>query len=322
MNIKKNIFKNKNFKLAYYVSVMGHNVLPGMLLQRKKDRWLTLLSTEQNEALQDRLNYYNKLSRVVDISKAEGLCNLNTFAVPEKSKVYYYDLKKYLKYFDPEASFLYKPGDNIDQLALPHFVKSRPIGDSPNEILLKLNAVRHFNFIKDDIALADKKDILFGRLAVYQQNRKDFYQQYFHHPLCDLGDVAKGTDSKWLKPKVSIAEHLRYKFILALEGNDVATNLKWIMSSNSIAVMPRPKYETWYMEGRLQPDVHYICIRDDFSDVEQKLHYYATHPEAAATIVQNAHKWVRQFQDRRTEQILNLLVIQKYLRYTNQTQIL
>ena len=52
------------------------------------------------------------------------------------------------------------------------------------------------------------------------------------------------------------------------------------MSSNSVAVMPRPKYESWFMEGRLQPGVHYIEIKDDYSDLEDKIQYYSTHVEA------------------------------------------
>ena len=50
---------------------------------------------------------------------------------------------------------------------------------------------------------------------------------------------------------MTINEQLHYKFILCSEGNDVASNLKWVMSSNSIAVMPKPKFETWFMEGIL-----------------------------------------------------------------------
>lgn len=59
----------------------------------------------------------------------------------------------------------------------------------------------------------------------------------------------------------TIREHLDYKFIMAIEGNDVASNLKWVMSSNSLAVMPRPTCETWFMEGTLIPDYHYIEVR-------------------------------------------------------------
>ena len=63
---------------------------------------------------------------------------------------------------------------------------------------------------------------------------------------------------------------------MALEGIDVASNLKWVMSSNSIAVMPRPTCETWFMEGTLIPDYHYIEIKPDFSDLEERLNQYIT----------------------------------------------
>ena len=29
----------------------------------------------------------------------------------------------------------------------------------------------------------------------------------------------------------------------------------------SIVIMPKPKYETWFMEGTLIPDYHYIFIK-------------------------------------------------------------
>src|SRR5690606_11186562 len=98
----------------------------------------------------------------------------------------------------------------------------------------------------------------------------------------------------------------------ALEGNDVATNLKWIMSSNSIAVMPLPKYETWFMEGRLVPDYHFICIKDDYSDLEEKLNYYIRHEDKAIEIVSHAHDYVAQFKNKRQEDVIALQVLQKY----------
>ena len=38
----------------------------------------------------------------------------------------------------------------------------------------------------------------------------------------------------------------------------------WAMSSNSVCVMPKPKYESWFMEGKLKDGVHYIKVKDDF----------------------------------------------------------
>lgn len=107
---------------------------------------------------------------------------------------------------------------------------------------------------------------------------------------------------------------------MALEGNDVASNLKWIMSSNSIAVMPKPTCETWFMEGSLVPNVHYIEIKEDFSDLEERLTYYIEHLDDALTIIENAHRYVSQFQDKSRENLISLLVLQKYFEKTNQTQ--
>lgn len=120
-------------------------------------------------------------------------------------------------------------------------------------------------------------------------------------------------------PDKTFREHFDYKFIMALEGNDVASNLKWVMSSNSIAVMTRPTCETWFMEGKLIPDYHYIEIKDDLSDLEEKLNYYIAHPAEAEQIVEHAHEYVSQFFDAGRERLISLLVMDKYFQVTKQT---
>ena len=90
------------------------------------------------------------------------------------------------------------------------------------------------------------------------------------------------------------------------------------MSSNSIAVMTRPTCETWFMEGRLIPDYHYIEIKDDFSDLEEKLTYYMEHVDAAEQIIKNAHEYVMQFRDLKREKLISLLVLEKYFKQTGQ----
>lgn len=112
---------------------------------------------------------------------------------------------------------------------------------------------------------------------------------------------------------MTISEQLQYKFVMSLEGNDVASNLKWIMSSNSLAVMPKPKFETWFMEGRLQAGVHYVEVKDDFSDLEQQMDYYLSHPKEAAEIIANAQRYVAQFQNEALENTIAITVISRYL---------
>ena len=75
-----------------------------------------------------------------------------------------------------------------------------------------------------------------------------------------------------------MGEQLQNKFILCIEGNDVASNLKWAMSSNSLVFMTKkPKFETWFMEGTLIPGHHYVEIKDDYSDMIEKMDYYLSH---------------------------------------------
>lgn len=317
MNFKKHFLKNKNFKFGYYVNSVFKDLIPPSYFAGIRDKIFESIKDYDETSLCTRVDYYNKLDTCTPIQHLSDVMNREVFSSRIKSKVYYFDFKNYLRYFDNDEHFLYTPGDNIDRLNNPSFVKSRQIDGSPNEILLKLNAVRHFNFIKDDISFEKKQDKLFGRMSIYQSHRKAFFQMHYNNPICDIGDVAKNSKSDWMKDKVSISDHLKYKYILALEGNDVATNLKWIMSSNSIAVMPKPRYETWFMEGRLIPDHHYICIKDDYSDLNERLDYYNTNINEAKSIVENANQWTEQFRDSKQELLLNLMVMDKYFKWTN-----
>ena len=159
----------------------------------------------------------------------------------------------------------------------------------------------------------------FGRAAVHQKQRIEFYKKYFDNELCDLGQINKGTShDQWYKKKVSLDYHLRHKFILCIEGNDVASNLKWVMSSSSVAVMPKPKFESWFMEAVLVPDYHYIHIKDDYSDLEKKLKFYIKYPEKLKQISINANNYVNQFRDSNDEKIISLLVMEKFFAFTNQ----
>ena len=66
------------------------------------------------------------------------------------------------------------------------------------------------------------------------------------------------------------------------------------------------------MEGRLRPGYHYIEVRDDYSDLEEKIDYYIAHPEQAQQIIDHANDFARQFYDSRRERFISLLVMKKY----------
>lgn len=235
---------------------------------------------------------------------------------------YYFDQHDVTRYFPKQFRWSFCPGDVYFTPSEPTVVKSRMLTeDNSNSILLKLDKLRHFLFLNDTIPFAQKKNLAIFRGKIRQSRlREAFLTRFFDHSLFDCGVVGKneGCPDAWMKPKKTIREHLDYKFIIALEGNDVASNLKWVMSSNSLAVMTRPTCETWFMEGLLKPGVHYVEVKEDFSDVEEKINYYITHTDEAQAIINNAHAFVAQFFDKKREQIIQIMVLQRYFEKSHQ----
>lgn len=240
----------------------------------------------------------------------------------EKRNVYFFDLHRYARAYPKTLHACWRFGDITDCQPVPTLVKSRPIGACAASVLFRLNVIRHFRFVEDPQPWERKKDLLVWRGGAYRENRKRLLREWFDHPQCDIGHVAKERSSGGFdKPFLSIPEQLACKFVLSLEGNDVATNLKWILSSNSLCVMPPPRFETWFMEGRLLPGVHYAPIRADFSDLGAVIDHFLRHPAEAKAIVANGQEWARQFRDPRREALLSFRVLDEYFVRTGQLDV-
>ena len=74
------------------------------------------------------------------------------------------------------------------------------------------------------------------------------------------------------------------------------------------------------MENKLIPDKHYIEIKDDYSDLESKIKYYVKKPEKCKIIIKNANQYVSQFKNKSREDLISLLVIEKYFHFTGQQE--
>ena len=76
-----------------------------------------------------------------------------------------------------------------------------------------------------------------------------------------------------VRPPKTILEQLKYKYILNIEGNDVATGLKWQLVSNSMVFMATPTTVSYAMEDTLIPFVHYVPVRNDYSNLEEMVEW-------------------------------------------------
>ena len=319
-NLHYKLFSGKNSRLIYNIRCYVRRVIPKFLLKMcLKSRLAQLEKRSDKDYILQRVDYYNRLQRGSILPNDAPRLAAHRLAWPS---VYFHDTYEFTRWFPQHYQWGYCPGDVTYVPDYPSIVKSRPLGiDNKNSVIMKLNKVRHFLFVDDKIAFADKKDMVIFRGEINGKPRREmFMNMYYGSPMCNLGEVSnRPIYSHWHSPKMTIRDHLDYKFIMSLEGNDVASNLKWVMSSNSIAVMPRPTCETWFMEETLIPNYHYIEIKSDYSDLEERLNYYIEHQDEALKIIENAHRYVEQFKDKKRENLISLLVLDKYFKMTGQS---
>ena len=309
--------KLDDINIIYYIKGFGRNAFPSFYFKSHYKKIRAYEAICDTVELNKRLAYYVKTNNSYEVPEEAVL--VQNFK-KTKGTSYYLDLKEFLHYFKPKTRFAYHFGDETHINTYPTLFKARPIcGDNVNSVLFKLNKRRHFKWVNDELLFSKKKDMLVWRGKAKHPLRTDFVKNFWNHPLCNIGQIKKKhNDEPWMKKFLSKKEHLKFKFIFCPEGNDVATNLKWAMSSNSLCIMPKPKYETWFMEGTLVAGIQYVEVKDDYSDLEDKIKYYTTHISEAEKIIGNAHAHVRKFQNSQFEELLCLKVLEKYTEITGQ----
>lgn len=316
------IRSGKNVKFFYYFMSYVRLFTPRLFFrQRLRGVLSSLDGRDDKDYIMRRVDFYNKMAPQPQ-PPAEARTIMDNVRLFRGQKVYMHDSYRWARWFPSAFRYCLKPGDNVVNPPCPTVVKSRPVEtDNSNAVLLNMDRVRHFIFVNDRTPFDKKRDMILFRGDIEgKPHRIRLFEMYFGHPLCDFGDTTRNSKApaEWLKGYLTIPEQLEFKFILSIEGNDVASNLKWVMSSNSVAVMPPPRFETWFMESTLIPDYHYIAIKRDYSDLTEKVRYYMEHPEKTQEIIRNANRYVEQFKDRRRERLISLLVLDKYFRNTGQ----
>lgn len=310
-------------KTGFYLSGLAEMAIPDEWYRRRRRMLLAELDrlTDGERAwVNARVAYYNKLKQPFTLPSSSE--RIGDFGRRGNSTAYFIDFKRLIRYFPAESRIHYLFGDITRVPEYPAFLKSRPIrpdDSNANSVLLKLNRVRHYYAVDDRIPFEEKKPMAVWRGKAQQRQRRDFLERYHDHPWCNVGDVherSRGTPLH--RPFMSIDSQLQYRFVVSIEGYDVATNLKWIMASNSLCLMRPPRFETWFMEGRLQPGVHYVPLKDDHSDLEEQMRYYTERPNEAKRIIGNAKAHVKQFRDEKMERLIGLLVIDRFLSLSGQ----
>ena len=161
-------------------------------------------------------------------------------------------------------------------------------------------------FTKKISILIKKKNIVIwrgcttGRKIESKNNRLELVKKwYLKNKNIDVGinEIVqnKRVNTKYIKNTIHINNMLKYKYLLSIEGNDVATGLKWMLASNSVVLMPKPTVVSWFMEDHLVPYKHYVPIKSDFSDLLEVYNWCESNNDKCKKIIQNANMYVYRF---------------------------
>ena len=102
-------------------------------------------------------------------------------------------------------------------------------------------------------------------------------------PMDDLPGVPLFTRGN---KKTTYKEQLQHKALIVMEGNDLATGLRWSLLSRSVVMMPPPERTSWAMEEWLEPWTHYIPLNRNLTNVEEMVQWILSNDKEARRIAE------------------------------------
>jgi len=274
------------------------------------------------------INEYTDVQTIEDLGGHEN---------PEINKAYDNNFKTLLTNTNNQNKhFVYLHGDIGCIESEITLCKNRCDGNNSSVLLRCLNFHRHWSLYYNkpiDIPFENKLDKIFwrgtttgfycyndfGEIITRGGNRFQLIENWFDkNKDIDIGFSfihrywLEDKYSKYVKGICNPEEFLKHKYILSIEGNDKDSGINWKLNSNSLVLMPKPRVTSWLMETTLVPYFHYILLRDDFSDLEQKLIWCNNNQDKCKEIIKNANAFMHQFHNNDLEQKIEEAVINKY----------
>jgi hypothetical protein len=106
-------------------------------------------------------------------------------------------------------------------------------------------------------------------------------REYFFSNAVSKKHVASGRG--W----IDRSDQIYYRYILDIDGNASTWDATaWKLNSGSVIFKVESGWRQWFY-NEYKPHVHYIPIRDDFSDLDEKFEWCEAHPDECQKMITN-----------------------------------
>lgn len=120
-------------------------------------------------------------------------------------------------------------------------------------------------------------------------------EHLLHHPNSDVRltpwynwEGGKNIPPEFFAPRCTLADHFKFKYILIVDGNCIASNHQWVFGSGSVPIMITHPLNQYWFQTYLIPMVHYVPIAYDLSDLKEKIDWLVANDDKANQIAMNA----------------------------------
>jgi hypothetical protein len=166
------------------------------------------------------------------------------------------------------------------------------IGMADRHVLHLCELYHHYRSFHRGIPFQTKisKIIYGGRLdrgsSLNFTNRKDISispRKYFYSAAVPKTNIVC-SENEWIKD----TEMVKYKYILDIDGHGSTWDgTAWKLNSGSVIFKSDSRWQQWFYD-EYKPWIHYIPIKDDFSDIDEQFEWCEAHQDECEKIIKNA----------------------------------
>jgi hypothetical protein len=108
-------------------------------------------------------------------------------------------------------------------------------------------------------------------------------RKYFYSEAVPKTNIVCSANT-WIKD----TEMVNYKYILDIDGyGSTWDGTAWKLNSGSVIFKSDSRWKQWFYD-EYKPWVHYIPVKDDFSDIDEQFEWCEAHQDECEKIIKNA----------------------------------
>ena len=255
---------NETFKCHYMIDLTIRNIV-GVLLSRKLFRKFYFLICAHDGYME--LHYLSKRDKPIKI----GLDECKSI--------------EYIKMEDPSAYPVFHAGKYVCGQSCHKFTDYTI--NMPDRYYFFLNRYNQYRSIHGGTPFRNKLPLIVyasqPRGGKYNfTSRQDIeisQREYFYNEVPKVNIIAP----RW----IDRSDQLKYKYVLDIDGNSSTWDATaWKLNSNSVILKVEGPWSQWFYDD-FKPWTHYVPIKDDMSDIQEKYEWCESHQEECELMVSN-----------------------------------